>query len=58
MDLITIDITDCDNVDIGDEVILWGKGLTAEEVAHWADTISYELFTSISKRIPRIYIEG
>lgn len=56
MDLITIDITDCGAVELGDQVELWGEQLAVEEVAEWADTISYELFTSISKRVPRRYI--
>lgn len=56
MDLITVDISDCHEVNIGDEAILWGQGLPAEEIASYADTISYQLFTSVSKRVPRIYI--
>lgn len=55
MDLITIDITDCTQVNVGDEVILWGQALKAEQVATCADTISYELFTSISRRVARVY---
>lgn len=61
MDLITIDISQCGPVNIGDEVIAWGSNgsgqrLLAEEVAQWADTISYELFTSITARVTRRYI--
>jgi alanine racemase len=56
MDLITVDISDCHEVNIGDEAILWGQGLPAEEIASYAETISYQLFTSVSKREPRIYI--
>ena len=58
MDLITIDISDCTGVQIGDDVMLWGQQLKAEEIASYAETISYELFTSISKRVPRIYINA
>lgn len=54
MDMITVDITDLDNVSIGDEVILWGDGLSISEVAHWADTIGYELTTRMPMRTPRI----
>ena len=57
MDLITIDITECEQVQVGDTAELWGKHLPAQEVARWADTISYQLFTSISKRVPRLYID-
>ena len=58
MDLIIVDISHCHNINIGDEAMLWGDGLPAEEVAAHASTISYELFTSISKRVPRIYINA
>ncbi len=55
MDLITVDITDCDEIAIGDQAELWGKQLLAEDVANWADTISYELFTSVSDRVIKNY---
>lgn len=55
MDLLTIDITDCDQVNIGDEVILWSQQLKVDEVASYCDTIAYDLLTSVSKRVPRVY---
>jgi alanine racemase len=54
MDMITVDITDLDNVELGDEVILWGKNLPVGEVAEWAGTIGYELTTRMPARTPRI----
>lgn len=56
MDLIGVDITDIDPVNIGDPAILWGQGLAAEEIACCADTISYQLFTSITQRVARCYL--
>ncbi len=56
MDMIAIDVTDHDAVEIGDEVTLWGDGLPVEEVAGWAQTIPYELLSKITSRIPRIAI--
>ena len=53
MDLITVDITDCDKVSVGDEVVLWNESLKANEIARNAETISYELFTSVSERVDR-----
>ena len=53
MDMITVDITDLRNVELGDEVILWGEGLPVGEVARWADTIGYELTTRMPARTPR-----
>jgi alanine racemase len=58
MDLVTIDVTDIPNAAVGDEVILLGDGITAEELATKSQTISYEVFCSISARVPRFYTEG
>jgi alanine racemase len=58
MDLVTIDITDIPDATVGDEVILLGDGITAEELAKRSQTISYEVFCRISARVPRIYTEG
>jgi len=59
MDLTTIDVTDIRNIQQGDEVVLLGRQGSAEigadEIAGWANTISYEIFTSISARVPRIH---
>jgi alanine racemase len=57
MDSIAVDVTDCDRVAIGDEAQLWGPELSASTVAKFAETISYELFTSITARVPRIYVD-
>jgi alanine racemase len=54
MDMITIDITHLPNVAVGDEVVLWGKGLPLAEVAQWADTIGYELTTRMPARTQRV----
>lgn len=59
MDLTMIDVTDIAGVRQGDEVVLLGKQgeetISADEMAGWADTISYEILTSISGRVPRIH---
>lgn len=56
MDMITVDVTDLSPVIVGDEVILWGEELTANEVAKWVDTIGYEVLTRMPLRTPRIYL--
>lgn len=58
MDMITVDVTDLENVEIGDEVILWGEGLPVAEVAEWAGTIGYELTTRMPARTPRVIVAG
>jgi alanine racemase len=59
MDLTMVDVTDIRNVKQGDEVVLLGRQGTAEisadEIAAWSNTISYEILTSISARVPRIH---
>jgi alanine racemase len=56
MDSITIDVTDCNRVAVGDEVLLWGPELPAATIAECARTASYELFTGLSARVSREYI--
>ncbi len=41
----------------GDEVIVFGKQLTVQQIAEWADTIPYEIMTSISQRVKRVYFQ-
>ena len=56
MDMIMVDVTNIDCQE-GDEVILFGGAQTsAEEVAEHAQTISYELLTAISQRVPRVIL--
>lgn len=54
MDMTAIDVTGID-VKPGDEVIVFGKGHTAAELAKEIGTIPYEIITSISPRVKRIY---
>jgi alanine racemase len=57
-----IDITDIDDVEIGDEVLVFGSGSdgerTADDLAVCADTINYEVVCTISKRVPRLYVDN
>jgi alanine racemase len=55
MDVIMVNITGI-KCNEGDEVIIFGKGQTAEELASKINTISYELLTSVSQRIKRIFL--
>ncbi|MFT5674746.1 MAG: alanine racemase [Paraglaciecola sp.] len=56
MDMICVDVTELHRVEIGDEVEMWGKILSANEVATWADTIGYELVTRMPTRAKRSYV--
>jgi len=59
MDAITLDVTDVPGVEVGDVATLIGRDadqvITAEEVAEWSNTISYEVLTSIGQRVERRY---
>lgn len=39
----------------GDEVVLLGEDVTAEELSRWAGTIPYEILTGINTRVPRVH---
>ena len=56
MDMCMLDITDITDVKEGDEVIVFGEGLSINVLAEWADTIPYEILTSVSQRVKRIYV--
>jgi alanine racemase len=56
MDMITVDVTGLDSVNIGDKATLWGPQLSVNEVAAFCDTIGYELLTRMPARVPRLYI--
>ncbi len=47
-----------DDVGVGDEVTLLGNGIAPEELADWAGTNEYEVMTSISARVPRVFVGG
>lgn len=55
MDMTMIDITDIPGVKEGDDVIVFGKELPVQEVAAWGGTIPYEIMTSVSQRVKRVY---
>ena len=46
-----------DVVDVGDEVVLLGGGITAYDFAEWTGTNEYEVLTNISARVPRLYLK-
>ena len=51
MDLVTIDLRGHDDAEVGDEVVLWGRGLPVEEIAACAGTIAYDLTCGMTKRV-------
>ena len=55
MDMTMLDITKIPGVKEGDEVTVFGAGLSLETLARWAETIPYEIMTTVSQRVKRVY---
>ncbi len=51
MDSIFVDLTHCPTARLGDEVVLWGRGLPVEEIAACSATIPYELLCKVTARV-------
>ncbi len=60
MDLMVIDVTNIDGVQVGDEVVLMGcdgnEEISCAELAEKAGTIPWEIVTRIGARVRRVYL--
>ena len=57
MDMIMVDLSELHDARVGTEVVLWGEGgPAADEVARAAGTISYELLSAVTARVPRVVV--
>lgn len=60
MDMTMLDVGDIPEVSPGDEVIIFGKQgnglITVDEIASTLKTINYEIVSTITDRVPRIYL--
>lgn len=57
MDSFMVDVTDLENVSLGDDVYIWDNNIiTLEDVAKIDNTINYEIMSTISERVPRVFI--
>lgn len=54
MDLCMVDITDSD-IQEGDSVEIFGNEISVNEIANKLNTIPYEILTSVSSRVKRVY---
>ncbi len=57
MDMTMVDVTDIPAATEGCPAILFGKDLPVEELANCLGTIPYEIFTTISGRVKRVYVQ-
>lgn len=57
MDSFMADVTELEQVEVGDDVYIWDNDqITLDEIAHRCDTINYEMISTISARVPRIFV--
>ena len=56
MDMCMIDLTNI-NAHEGDEVIVFGDNYPITEIARQMNTIPYEVLTSVSQRVKRVYYQ-
>ena len=57
MDMCMIDLTDIPEARVGSVVELFGPAGSILSLSDAADTIPYELLCSVTKRVPRVYLE-
>jgi alanine racemase len=61
MDLTMLDVGHIDSVQMGDEVVIFGRqgndSITVDEIASTLNTINYEIVSTITARVPRIYLK-
>ena len=51
MDMLTVDLTACPGIQVGDRVELWGQHVPVEKIAKSAGTIPYELLCQVTQRV-------
>jgi alanine racemase len=56
MDMLCVDVTGIEAARVGAPVTLWGEGLSADEVAMHAGTLSYQLLCALAPRVPVVEI--
>lgn len=57
MDSCMIDVTNIENVEVGTDVYIWDNDIrTLEDIANECNTINYEILSTISYRVPRVFI--
>ena len=55
-----LDLGHIDNVQMGDEVVIFGQqgsdSITIDDIASSLNTINYEIVSTITARVPRVYL--
>jgi alanine racemase len=62
MDMTMLDLTGFAGAAVGEEVVIFGRQgaaeITADDIAGWDETLNYEVFCRISKRVARVYLRS
>jgi alanine racemase len=59
MDQLMVDVTELPDVTVGSTAVIFGSGgPSIAEVADMLGTIDYEIVCAVSKRVPRVYLDG
>ncbi len=59
MDSFMADVTEVPDVKVGDDVYIWdNENIKLEEIANSCNTINYEMLSTISARVPRVFIKS
>ena len=62
MDQVMLDVSEIEDVKVGDEVIVIGDGsdgaMSFDDIAEMTGTINYEVVCLVGKRVPRVYIRN
>lgn len=57
MDMCMVDVTEIPDARAGDTVFIFGENPNVELLAEAAETIPYEIFTGVSPRVKRVYVQ-
>jgi len=57
MDMVTVDLTDAPQADVGSEAELWGANVPVDEVAERCGTVGYELLCALAARVPVVAVD-
>jgi alanine racemase len=52
MDMLSVDLSNLPDAQVGSRVTLWGEGMPVDEVARACGTVSYELLCALAQRVP------
>ncbi len=58
MDQFMVDVSHIPDAAAGDEVILFGEEVTADEVAEIGGTVNYDIVCAVGRRVPRVFIKN